>query len=133
MTEEKDLLSLAISASKFAYAPYSKFAVGCVILSKTGKLHTGCNVENISFGLTNCAERTAIFKGVSEEGDKFKISKVVIFTSTDRPVSPCGACRQVLKEFGDDFEVTSYCDSDVSITMSIDELIPNSPDIHFKG
>ena len=133
MTQEKELLALAISASKLAYAPYSKFAVGCVVVSVSGKIYTGCNVENVSFGLTNCAERTAVFKGVSVEGDHFKINKVIIFTPTDVPVSPCGACRQVLKEFGDGFEVVSYCNGDASISMSIDELIPASPDIRFKG
>ena len=132
MTEEKDLLALAISVSKLAYAPYSKFAVGRVVVSESDELYTGCNVENVSFGLTNCAERTAVFKGVSNEGDQFRIKKLIIFTPTEMPVSPCGACRQVLKEFGDDFEVISYCNGNESISMNIKELIPASPNINFK-
>lgn len=132
MTQEKELLALAVSASKLAYAPYSKFAVGCVVVSVHGNIYTGCNVENVSFGLTNCAERTAVFKGVSDEGDHFKIKKVIIYTPTDMPVSPCGACRQVLKEFGDGFDVVSYCDGNATIEMSIDDLIPASTEIKFK-
>ena len=77
------LKSQAKTVSDKAYAPYSKFAVGCIIVSGKGNIYSGCNVENISFGLTNCAERTAIFKGVSEEGHEFSIKQVVIYTPTN--------------------------------------------------
>lgn len=127
--ELENLVFEALAVSKMAYAPYSKFNVGCVIISRSGKKYSGCNVENISFGLTNCAERTAVFKGISTEGSSFKISKVVIYTPTRVPISPCGACRQVLREFGDDFEIICVCDSQEELKMSITELLPNSPDI----
>lgn len=119
----------AKEVSKKAYAPYSKFEVGCVIISESGKQFTGCNVENVSFGLTVCAERNAVFKGISEEGSTFKIREIVIYTPTQVPISPCGACRQVLREFGDDFEVLSVCDGEEKIKLSIDQLLPKSPDI----
>ena len=81
-----------------AYIPYSKFPVGALV-TKEGKIYTGCNIENASYGLCNCAERTAIFKAVSEGERDF--SYLVITGETDGPISPCGACRQVIAEFCD--------------------------------
>lgn len=123
------LKSQAKTVSDKAYAPYSKFAVGCIIVSGKGNIYSGCNVENISFGLTNCAERTAIFKGVSEEGHEFSIKQVVIYTPTKIPITPCGACRQVLREFGDDFEIICFCDGEDEVSANIDYFLPNSPNI----
>ncbi|WP_242307030.1 cytidine deaminase [Bacillus cereus group sp. BfR-BA-01524] len=80
-----------------AYIPYSKFPVGAALVTKEGKIYTGCNIENASYGLCNCAERTAIFKAVSEGERDF--SYLVITGETDGPISPCGACRQVIVEF----------------------------------
>ncbi|MEC3531603.1 cytidine deaminase [Bacillus thuringiensis] len=80
-----------------AYIPYSKFPVGAALVTKEGKIYTGCNIENASYGLCNCAERTAIFKAVSEGERDF--SYLVITGETDAPISPCGACRQVIAEF----------------------------------
>ncbi len=80
-----------------AYIPYSKFPVGAALVTKEGKIYTGCNIENASYGLCNCAERTAIFKAVSEGERDF--SYLVITGGTDGPISPCGACRQVIAEF----------------------------------
>lgn len=80
-----------------AYIPYSKFPVGAALVTKEGKIYTGCNIENASYGLCNCAERTAIFKAVSEGERDF--SYLVITGKTDGPISPCGACRQVIAEF----------------------------------
>lgn len=82
-----------------AYIPYSKFPVGAALVTKEGKIYTGCNIENASYGLCNCAERTAIFKAVSEGQRDF--SYLVITGETDGPISPCGACRQVIAEFCD--------------------------------
>ncbi|MFL1663038.1 cytidine deaminase [Bacillus cereus] len=82
-----------------AYIPYSKFPVGAALVRKEGKIYTGCNIENASYGLCNCAERTAIFKAVSEGERDF--SYLVITGETDGPISPCGACRQVIAEFCD--------------------------------
>lgn len=125
------LIEQAKAASSKAYAPYSKFAVGCALLSASGQIYSACNVENISFGLTICAERAAIFKAISEEGPGFSIKRVVIYTSTKIPVTPCGACRQVLREFGNDFEILSTCKSKKNVFMRINELLPNSPEIKF--
>ncbi|MBJ8080700.1 cytidine deaminase [Bacillus cereus group sp. N14] len=80
-----------------AYIPYSKFPVGAALVTKEGKIYTGCNIENASYGLCNCAERTAIFKAVSE--GELDFSYLVITGETDGPISPCGACRQVIAEF----------------------------------
>ncbi|MGE6596954.1 cytidine deaminase [Bacillus proteolyticus] len=82
-----------------AYIPYSKFPVGAALVTKKGKIYTGCNIENASYGLCNCAERTAIFKAVSEGERDF--SYLVITGETDGPISPCGACRQVIAELCD--------------------------------
>lgn len=91
------LIEKANDMLDLAYVPYSKFPVGAALLSKTGEVFTGCNVENASYGLSNCAERTAIFKAVSEGVQAF--DKLVITGDTDGPISPCGACRQVISEF----------------------------------
>ena len=93
----KDLIEQSKVARKTAYVPYSKFPVGAALLTEDGKVYQGCNIENSSFGLTNCAERTAIFKAVSEGNKKFKAIAVV--ADTVGPCSPCGACRQVISEF----------------------------------
>jgi len=103
VTEEKleGLFEAAMQASKLAYCPYSKFPVGAAILVSDGRIFTGCNVENRSYGLSNCAERTAIFTAVAEGARK--IAAVAIAApKAEYPVGPCGACRQVLTEFGDD-------------------------------
>ncbi|BBB92794.1 MAG TPA: cytidine deaminase [Methylomusa anaerophila] len=94
----KELLEAALLARKKAYAPYSNFKVGAAVLGKNDKIYGGCNIENASFGLSNCAERTAIFKAVSE-GEKEIIALAVVANTTE-PVSPCGACLQVMSEFG---------------------------------
>lgn len=91
------LLEEAKVAREKAYAPYSKFSVGAALLTKSGKVFHGCNIENASFGLTNCAERTALFKAVSEGETEFRALLVV--ADTKNPVAPCGACRQVIAEF----------------------------------
>lgn len=92
-----NLVSLAIEASKNAYVPYSYFPIGAAVRTKDGHIFTGCNIENASFGLTNCGERTAIFKAVSQGYREF--SEIAIYGETLQPVSPCGACRQVMAEF----------------------------------
>ena len=94
-----ELMGVARSARDNAYVPYSQFAVGAALLAEDGQVYTGCNVENASFGLTNCAERTAIYHMVVS-GAK-KIIAMAVIASGSRPVSPCGACRQVMAEFGE--------------------------------
>ena len=95
----ENLSKLANEMLEKAYVPYSKFPVGAALVTKEGKIYTGCNIENASYPLTNCAERTAVFKAVSE-GDK-EFQTIVVTADTEGPVSPCGACRQVLVEFCD--------------------------------
>jgi cytidine deaminase len=96
------LLRLARAAMKKAYAPYSRFRVGSALLTTTGKVFSGCNVENASYGMTNCAERTAIFSAVAQLGPKWEIRAIAVANDHGVPCSPCGACRQVIYEFGPD-------------------------------
>ncbi|MDR6225041.1 cytidine deaminase [Desmospora profundinema] len=91
------LIQEAIKARQYAYVPYSRFSVGAALTTSDGRVFRGCNVENASYGLCNCAERTAVFKAVSEGADSF--AAVAVVANTEGPVSPCGACRQVLSEF----------------------------------
>ena len=128
MTDEK-LLQMAQEAMHFAYAPYSGFKVGAALLTKSGKVYTGCNIENASFGLTNCAERTALFKAVSE-GEK-AFSKIAIVGGKDGVIEnycyPCGACRQALSEFTDSFFdiILINGEGDIRRTTLYD-LLPNT-------
>lgn len=94
----KKLIDAAIKAYTHAYVPYSKFPVGAAILLKDGSIHTGANIENASYGLSMCAERTCLFHAVSEGVKKSDITAMAIATPQDHLVSPCGACRQVMRE-----------------------------------
>jgi cytidine deaminase len=96
------LLQAATKVMKNAHAPYSNFRVGAAILLSNGKIFSGCNVENASYGMTNCAERTAIFSAVAQLGPKIEIRAVSVVNDQGAPCSPCGACRQVIYEFGPD-------------------------------
>jgi cytidine deaminase len=96
------LLRSAKKAMQNAYAPYSRFRVGAAILLSNGQIFSGCNVENASYGMTNCAERTAIFAAVAKLGPKIEIRAVFVVNDQEVPCSPCGACRQVIYEFGGD-------------------------------
>jgi cytidine deaminase len=97
---QKRLLEAARRAMKNAYAPYSHFKVGAAVLTTDGEVFLGCNVENSSYGMTNCAERTAIFSAVAQRGPKIEIQAIAIANDHNAPCSPCGACRQVIYEFG---------------------------------
>lgn len=90
-------MNSVLEARKMAYVPYSGFPVGAVLVGKDGELYQGCNIENSSYGLSNCAERTALFKAVSIGVKEFKA--LVVTGDTEGPISPCGACRQVISEF----------------------------------
>ena len=92
------LIDEAIIARTMAYSPYSKFKVGCAILLKNWKVIRGCNIENKSYGLTNCAERTALFKMISEGITKYDVEALCIVGDTKEPITPCGACREVMAE-----------------------------------
>lgn len=100
-----ELIELAIETSKHAYVPYSHFPIGAVLVAKDGNVYTGVNIENASYPLTNCGERTAIFKAISEGQREF--SELIVYGQTEKPISPCGACRQVMVEFFEqDLKVT---------------------------
>lgn len=98
----KKLEKVAARVMKNAHAPYSKFRVGAAVLLTNGKIFSGCNVENASYGMTNCAERTAIFSAVAQLGPKIEILAVAVTNDHGVACSPCGACRQVIYEFGPD-------------------------------
>ncbi|MGM0419916.1 MAG: cytidine deaminase [Bacillota bacterium] len=112
----------SLEARENAYVPYSEFPVGAAVLTEDGTIYTGCNIENASYSLTNCAERTAIFKAVSE-GDKNIIGMVVI-GDTPEPISPCGPCRQVMNEFNPDMEVHLFNLKDETEYLTAAELLP---------
>ena len=121
MTDE-ELIALAAQARERAYAPYSQFAVGAALLAKSGRVYTACNVENVSYGLSVCAERAAVFKAVSEGEKEFEAIAVV----TETGVTPCGACRQVLREFGEDLRVIVADASGRYRVFSLRELLPDA-------
>ncbi|MEP3244323.1 MAG: cytidine deaminase [Sneathiella sp.] len=113
-----------------AYSPYSNFSVGAAILTTSGQIYTGCNVENVSFGLTICAERNAIAQAISAEGPDLKLEEVVI---TNRnadgqsiPCSPCGACRQVIAEFAHPETTILYQGKEGDVSATIEALLPDS-------
>ena len=119
------LIDLAIETSKKAYVPYSHFPIGAVLVAKNGQIFTGVNIENASFGLTNCGERTAIFKAVSEGVTDFE--ELIVYGETEQPVSPCGACRQVMAEFfSKDLKVTLVAKDKSTVVMTVKELLPYS-------
>jgi cytidine deaminase len=111
----------ARAATKASYSPYSKFRVGSAVLGGSGRIYAGTNIENASFGLCNCAERTAIFTAISA-GER-KLRAVVVYTPTTRPTMPCGACRQVINEFGPDAAVIGVCNSPRRIETTLSALL----------
>jgi cytidine deaminase len=114
----------ARAAANAAYAPYSKFRVGAAVLTAKGKIYAGCNVENASYGLCNCAERTAIFTAAAA-GER-AIQAVVVYTPTPAPTMPCGACRQVINEFGPKSVIVSVCDSKMRLERTLSQLLPEA-------
>lgn len=125
---KEELIGNAMSAMKNAYAPYSEFCVGAALLGESGKVYKGCNVENSSYSVTNCAERTALFKAVSNGERKF--SAIAIVGGKNGRVEeycfPCGVCRQALSEFcRKDFKIYLYNGVEIQ-TYTLDELLPHS-------
>ena len=111
----------ARAAAGASYSPYSKFPVGAAVLADSGRIYSGCNVENASYGLCNCAERTAIFTATAA-GER-KIQAVAVYTPTARPTAPCGACRQVINEFGAHAAVICVCNSSQRIETTLPALL----------
>jgi cytidine deaminase len=123
--EKAMLLGTATQALQHAYAPYSNFRVGAAILTEDGRLFTGCNVENASYGLTICAERAAIATAVQQVDGKLKLRAVAVVNADDAPCSPCGACRQMIAEFGENTVVIFRGQKDY-MEMSIADLLPET-------
>lgn len=119
----EELGKAAVKAREQAYVPYSKFKVGAAVLGKSGQIFTGCNIENASYGLSNCAERTAIFKAVS--AGETELTTIAVVADTPGPVSPCGACRQVMAEFGIRQIILMNLKGDRRL-VTMDELLPFS-------
>lgn len=120
----KELLSIADKAMENAYAPYSKFHVGAALLCKNGTVFTGCNIENATYGATNCAERTAIFKAVSEGQRDFEA--IAIVSSGGGETFPCGICRQVMAEFAPEIKVVLRDEAGNELIYPLVELLPKS-------
>lgn len=119
--DAKELMKIARKARQNAYAPYSHFAVGAALLAESGRVYTGCNIENASYGLTCCAERNAIFAAVGAGERRFKI--LAVAADSPEPVAPCGACRQVIAEFGIPLVVMGNL-KEATKTMTAEELLP---------
>jgi cytidine deaminase len=123
------LVAAALQARENAHAPYSKFKVGAAVQDESGRIFTGCNVENATYGLSVCAERVAIFKAISEGARKF--TRVAVVADTGRLTPPCGACRQILWEFCGDVELVMANLHGQSETVQLGTLFPRAFDASF--
>lgn len=122
-SENEKLVEMAKKALVNSYSPYSNFAVGAALITDTGAIYTGCNIENASYGATNCAERTAIFKAISE-GEK-RIKKIAIVSSSENKTPPCGICLQVMSEFMDSDEgIILLSDKDEIFEYKLRDFLP---------
>ncbi|HAX73440.1 MAG TPA: cytidine deaminase [Firmicutes bacterium] len=123
----QDLIQAAKTGYENAYAPYSKFNVGAAVLTKDGKVFIGSNIENASYGLTNCAERSALFAAYSQKYRRQDFKAIAIVANCDRPISPCGACRQVMSELlpADCDVILTNLQDDIK-TITLEELLPYS-------
>src|SRR5246127_5497410 len=121
--DTENLIKLATEARENAYAPYSNFKVGAALLASNGKVFTGCNVENATYGLTVCAERVALWKAISEGEREF--AAIAVVSLSDPPAPPCGACRQLLWEFCGDIEVTVANPDGAKQFFRLADLLPH--------
>ncbi len=121
---DRELVNLAIEAMANSYSPYSKFRVGAALVTGSGRAYSGTNVENASYGLTVCAERVALFKAVSE-GER-EITRLAVVSSSEEPVFPCGACRQVLNEFSTKLTVVITSGGGALERHTLDKLLPHA-------
>jgi cytidine deaminase len=124
-----ELVEAALAVRENAHAPFSKFKVGAAVQDASGRIFTGCNVENATYGLTICAERVAIFKGISDGAHKF--TRVAVVADTDDLTPPCGACRQILWEFCGDVELVMANLQGKSETLRLETLFPRAFDASF--
>ncbi|MCI9165216.1 MAG: cytidine deaminase [Oscillospiraceae bacterium] len=119
---KQELCQKAVDMLKMAYVPYSRFPVGAALECDDGTVYTGCNIENAGYTPTNCAERTAVFKAVSEGHRKF--TRIAVAAATERFTAPCGVCRQVLQEFAPDLEVILVNRDGKTLDLTLKELLP---------
>lgn len=122
--EDGKLYEMAVKAKKYSYSPYSGYAVGAAVMTDSGNIYSGCNIENASYGATICAERNAIFKAISN--GESRIVKIAIAGSTDEAAWPCGICRQVMSEFATDQFYVIVNDNGKMCTCSLNDLLPHS-------
>ncbi|MBQ5677200.1 MAG: cytidine deaminase [Lachnospiraceae bacterium] len=127
--DKTQLVEMALEARKKSYSPYSKFSVGAALLAKDGRVYTGCNIENASFSVTNCAERTAFFKAISDGNKEFEAIAIVggeCEKTPDKICAPCGVCRQVMMEFCDydNFDIILGSTSGVIKTVKLKDILP---------
>lgn len=123
--KREELIRQALAVKQYAYVPYSGYRVGAAVLTKEGKIYSGCNIENASYGLSNCAERTALFKAISEGSQSF--AGLAVAVDGKLPASPCGACRQVIREFMDDStEIILLNEEGRATETTIKKLLPNA-------
>jgi len=127
-----ELLKLAREVARLSYSPYSKFRVGAALLLRSGEVVTGANVENASYGLTICAERSALVRAVSQFGPGVRIVAVAVANLNDEASPPCGACRQMLAEFTDPDAAVIFPAADGVRTMPFSELMPQAFDMKLK-
>jgi cytidine deaminase len=123
------LMDAALHVREHAHAPFSRFKVGAALEDDAGRIHTGCNVENATYGLTICAERVAVFKAVSEGARRFR--RIAIAADTETLTPPCGACRQILWEFCGDIEITLLNPRGASEALRLRDLLPRPFDVSF--
>ena len=127
--EKQELIREAIAARKRSYSPYSHFQVGAALLGRSGKVYTGCNIENAAYTPTNCAERTAFFKAISEGEKEFEMIAIVGGPAKSARTDycpPCGVCRQVLREFAPNIEIICLNGAGEERTFTLEELLPHS-------
>jgi cytidine deaminase len=124
MTKDEELIGIALQAREAAYAPYSQYKVGAALLGKSGRIYTGCNVENASYGASICAERTAAVKAVSEGEREFEALAVAV--GGEEPSSPCGICRQFLAEFGIGLRLILVNVKGDRVDATLDEYLPEA-------
>ena len=129
MTVQDPLAQAALAARLHAHAPFSKFLVGAALEDADGRVHTGCNVENATYGLTLCAERVAVFKAISEGARKFR--RVAVAADTESLTPPCGACRQILWEFCGDIELVLVNTGGQTETYRLKDLFPKPFDASY--
>jgi cytidine deaminase len=123
MMNAEELMNHARAVAAKAYAPYSRFQVGCALVTAEGGVYTGCNVENASYGLTICAERNAIFHAVAQEGQGMRIASLAVI-ALGHEFPPCGACRQVIAEFGAPQLPVTFLQNGLLVTKTLAELLP---------